>query len=123
MMRLIPYLLAGAIVTVSSVTQAEEAPLADSQASTDTAANTFTYPSDETRKAMEAAQEEAFNRYIETLKNYPPAKQLPEDIQQRRVQMIEQLQTQHNMMMKMRKQRQAEFEQRRNQQLQKMHRI
>ena len=123
MTQLTPCILSALLLTSSTVTLADETPAKDTQTTVTADANTFSYPSDESRQLMEAEQEAAFNRYIETLKNYPPAKQLPEDVQQRRTQMINQMQEQHAMMLKMRKQHQAEYEKRRNQQLMKMQRI
>lgn len=76
----------------------------------------------EIRAEMEKMQEQAFQQYIESLKNYPPARQLPVDVQQRRAQMIDQMQEQHDYMMKIRKQRQQEFEKHRKEQINKMHR-
>lgn len=71
---------------------------------------------------FDAMQEQAFQRYIEALKNYPPARSLPPEVRQRRLQMIEDMQKQHEIMMTIRKQRRQEFEQRRRQQLENMHR-
>ncbi len=83
----------------------------------------FIQQADESRARMEAMQEESFKAYIESLKNYPPAKQLPEAVQQRRASMIKKMEEQHELAMKMRKQRQEAFEKRRQAYEEKMHKI
>jgi len=66
---------------------------------------------------MEKMQEESFQRYIQSLKNYPAANQLPADVQERRASMIKNMEERHALMLKVRKQRRQEFEERQQQRM------
>ncbi len=133
---LTPALLALAVITpLSASAEAEKATTAQvKEATTDTAPQTITTEAaspesrtidsrQEMRASMEEMQEQAFQQYIESLKNHPAAKQLPADVQERRSAMIQRMQDQHAVMIKMRKQRQQEFEERRNKRMQELKKI
>ncbi len=62
------------------------------------------------RATMEKREAQDFQKYIASIKNNPAASQLPADAQQRRTQMIQQIEKQHALMLKNRKQHQAEFD-------------
>ncbi len=83
----------------------------------------FIQQSREAREAFEAMQEASFRAYIESMKNYPPAQNLPEALKQRRAAMIRQLEEQHTLEMKLRKERREAFEKRRQAYRMKMQKI
>jgi len=75
------------------------------------------------RANMEAMQERSFQQYIESLKNYPAANQLPAEVQERRATMIQEMENRHALMLKVRKQHRQEFEKRQQERMVKQKKI
>ncbi len=122
-------LLALAIITPVSATAntdkaANEVQTVSSDNSQAVTAQTERFASQQEMRAnIEKMQEQAFQQYIESLKNHPAASQLPPEVQQRRAEMIQKMQDQHAIMVKMRKQHQQDAEKRRNQRMQELKKI
>lgn len=115
-----------ALLTSFSLQAADTQGTAKANPATQTVAATQIKHADareEMRANMEKRQEQSFQRHIESIKNYPAANQLPADVQERRASMIQEMEARHALMLKVRKQRRQEFEERQQQRMVELKKI